>query len=85
MPNNASRSFVFHFADLHYVNQSIPDVGPCGDVYLSRASCVFLGLAATDMCERGGEVTVNETVSAGGGEEGAGRPVTAWLQVIPYI
>lgn len=83
MPNNASRSFVFHFASLHYVNQSIPDTGPCGEVYLSRASCVYLGMAAIDTCERGGEVTINETVSAGGG--GTGRPVTAWLQVIPSI
>lgn len=82
MPNNASRTFAFHFASLHYVNQSIPDTGPCGDVYLSRASCVYLGMAAVDACERGGEVTVNETVAAGGGE---GRPVTAWLQVIPFI
>ncbi|KAK7718963.1 hypothetical protein SLS63_010376 [Diaporthe eres] len=82
MPNDASRTFVFHFASLHYVNQSIPDTGPCGDVYLSRASCVYLGLAAIDMCERGGEVTINETVAAGGGE---GRPVTAWLQVIPFM
>lgn len=82
MPNDASRTFVFHFASLHYVNQSIPDTGPCGDVYLSRASCVYLGLAAIDMCERGGEVTINETVAAGGGEE---RPVTAWLQVIPFM
>lgn len=92
MPNNASRSFVFHFANLHYVNQTIPDTGPCGDggVYLSRASCVYLGLAAIDTCERGGEVTIAETVPAGGrGGGGAGgedrRPVTAWMQVIPYV
>lgn len=82
MPNNASRTFVFHFASLHYVNQSIPDTGPCGEVYLSRASCVYLGLAAMDACERGGEVTINETVAAGGDEE---RPVTAWMQVIPFM
>lgn len=83
MPNNASRSFVFHFANLRYVGQSIPDTGPCGgEVYLSRASCVYLGLAAMDACERGGEVTISETVSVGGG---AGRPVTAWLQVIPFV
>lgn len=83
MPNNASRTFVFHFANLHYVNQSIPETGPCGDVYLSRASCVYLGLAAIDACERGGEVVITETVPAG--EKEAGRPVTAWLQVIPYV
>lgn len=82
MPNNASRTFVFHFASLHYVNQSIPDPGPCGEVYLSRASCVYLGLAAMDACERGGEVTISETVAAGGNAE---RPVTAWMQVIPFI
>lgn len=87
MPNNASHTFVFHFATLHYVNQSIPDTGPCGGgdgVYLSRASCVYLGLAAIDTCERGGEVTISETVSAGGGAED-GKPVTAWVQVIPYV
>ncbi|POS74661.1 hypothetical protein DHEL01_v206941 [Diaporthe helianthi] len=82
MPHNASHTFVFHFANLHYVNQTIPDTGPCGNVYLSRASCVYLGLAAIDTCERGGEVTISEIISAGGG---AGRPVTAWLQVIPYV
>lgn len=83
MPNNASRTLVFHFASLRYVDQSIPGTGPCGGgVYLSRASCVYLGLAAVDACERGGEVTVNETVAAGGG---GGRPVSAWLQVIPFI
>lgn len=82
MPNNDPGTFVFHFANLHYVNQSIPDNGPCGEVYLSHASCVYLGLAAIDACERGGEVTINETVAADGGE---GRPVTAWLQVIPFM
>lgn len=82
MPNNGSRAFAFHFASLHYVNQSIPGTGPCGDVYLSHASCVYLGLAAIDTCERGGEVTINETVAADGRE---GRPVTAWLQVIPFV
>ncbi|KAG8169959.1 hypothetical protein KVR01_000704 [Diaporthe batatas] len=87
MPNNASRSFVFHFARLRYVGQDIPGAGPCGDVYLSRASCVYLGLAAIGACERGGEVTISETVPAGEeeGGEGEGRPVTAWLQVIPYV
>lgn len=82
MPNNDSHTFVFHFASLHYVNQSIPDTGPCGDVYLSRASCVYLGLAAIDLCENGGEVTINETEAAGGGDQ---EPVTAWLQVVPFV
>ncbi|KAK2599755.1 hypothetical protein N8I77_011482 [Diaporthe amygdali] len=82
MPNNASRSFVFHFASLRYVNQSTPDSGPCGDVYFSRESCVYLGLTAMSTCEHGGELTINETEAAGGGEQ---KPVTAWLQVIPYI